>query len=43
MLYRELQRAYEEQQVLDRLKQDFILQVSHEFRTPVTAIQGMSR
>ncbi len=40
MLYRELQRAYEEQQVLDRLKQDFILQVSHEFRTPVTAIQG---
>jgi signal transduction histidine kinase len=40
MLYHELQRAYAERQVLDQLKQDFILQVSHEFRTPVTAIQG---
>ena len=40
MLYRELQSAYEEQQVLDQLKQDFILQVSHEFRTPVTSILG---
>ncbi len=39
-LYQELQRAYEEQKELDRLKEDFILQVSHEFRTPVTAIDG---
>jgi signal transduction histidine kinase len=40
LLYQEIQQAYEEQKELDRLKQDFILQVSHEFRTPVTAIEG---
>jgi signal transduction histidine kinase len=39
-LYHELQEAYKAQQELDRLKEDFILQVSHEFRTPVTTIDG---
>lgn len=39
-LYAELQRAYEQQKELDRLKDEFILTVSHEFRTPVTAIEG---
>lgn len=39
-LYQELQRAYEEQKALDRLKDEFILTVSHEFRTPLTAIEG---
>ena len=39
-LYEELQQAYEEQKALDRLKDEFILTVSHEFRTPLTAIEG---
>ena len=39
-LYAQLQRAYERQKELDRLKDEFILTVSHEFRTPVTAIEG---
>jgi len=39
-LYQELQQAYEEQKALDRLKDEFILTVSHEFRTPLTAIEG---
>jgi signal transduction histidine kinase len=40
LLYRELQEAYDKQKELDRLKDEFILTVSHEFRTPVTAIEG---
>jgi signal transduction histidine kinase len=47
MLYQEqqetnakLQAAIEKQKELDRLKDEFILTVSHEFRTPVTAIDG---
>jgi signal transduction histidine kinase len=47
MLYREqqetnaqLQAALEKQKELDRYKEDFLLQVSHEFRTPVTTIDG---
>ncbi len=47
MLFREqqetnakLQEAIEKQKELDRLKDEFILTVSHEFRTPVTAIDG---
>lgn len=39
-LYAQLQSAYERQKELDRLKDEFILTVSHEFRTPVTAIEG---
>lgn len=39
-LYAQLQQAYAQLQELDRLKDDFILTVSHEFRTPLTAIEG---
>jgi signal transduction histidine kinase len=39
-LYQELQQAYERQKELDRLKDDFIVTASHEFRTPLSCIHG---
>jgi signal transduction histidine kinase len=36
----ELRAAYERQQELDRLKDQFIVMASHELRTPLTAVQG---
>lgn len=39
-LFGRLADELEKQKELDRLKDDFILTVSHEFRTPVTAIEG---
>lgn len=39
-LYQQLEVAYERQKELDRYKDEFILTVSHEFRTPLTAIEG---
>ncbi|HEX6123375.1 MAG TPA: GAF domain-containing protein [Ktedonobacterales bacterium] len=33
-------KLYDDLRVLDRLKDDFILTVSHEFRTPLTTIDG---
>jgi signal transduction histidine kinase len=36
----ELRAAYERQQELDRLKDQFIVTASHELRTPLTAVQG---
>jgi signal transduction histidine kinase len=36
----DLRKAYERQQELDRLKDQFIITTSHELRTPLTAVQG---
>lgn len=41
-LFHNLEQAYEKQKELDRYKDDFILTVSHEFRTPMTTIEGYS-
>jgi PAS domain S-box-containing protein len=39
---RELQTAYEDLKQVDRLKDDFLSTVSHEFRTPLTSIMSFS-
>ncbi len=36
----QLRAAYERQQELDKLKDQFIMTASHELRTPLTAVQG---
>ena len=39
-LHDEVQRAYAELQVLDRMKSDFLNAISHELRTPLAPIMG---
>jgi len=39
---RDLERAYDELKQIDRLKDDFLSTVSHEFRTPLTSIMSFS-
>ena len=39
-LAQELQRSLEQEQELNRMKDDFVAMVSHELRTPLTSIQG---
>lgn len=39
-LYENLKEAKERLEVVDKLKNDFILTISHEFRTPLTTING---
>jgi signal transduction histidine kinase len=36
----ELEEAYQKLQAIDKVKSDFIINVSHEYRTPVTIILG---
>jgi PAS domain S-box-containing protein len=39
---RDLEKAYEELKQIDKLKDDFLSTVSHEFRTPLTSIMSFS-
>ncbi|MGH2485806.1 MAG: GAF domain-containing sensor histidine kinase, partial [Ktedonobacterales bacterium] len=36
----QLRESLEHRKIVDQMKEDFILMISHEFRTPVTAIKG---
>lgn len=40
--YEKLQRAYEELKSLDRMKDEFLSNVSHELKTPLVSIRGYS-
>ncbi len=39
-LYQRLRNAHDKMQVLDKLKDQFMVTASHELRTPLTAVQG---